>query len=572
MSNRRVQHQRLFTPGFQPVPSSMDVGEIVVNVADGKAWTKDDQGVVKEISSGAAVAAGADFNTRGIVGDHVLTLEDYLHTLVFVSPNPTVLIPSNIPFERGFRCWVVCNQPDPDYVYVKAQDATITLRSSTVAGDTGPMNSTRVQYSAIELRNIAGSVWSVFGDGINRTEHPAPTSYIPNNGVIFSDGKLTGMNIGAQLTTTKEFAFRTYVKMKEIIPDTGGGDPPPLPPSGGTGTFTVFDEINFRDWPRQTMVDLGCIHANDTHWQATGAFRRDLPASDPASDTSKAGDWITPQAGNSYNAGVAAAENPNYGRLYKYSNDVERVWVGISFEHMDKSTYDGGPNPNYIPNQADKLTRTDTDCSDTNQFHKGYVDRRLALHGEQVNVDYRMGIYMGPPARDYTHNVPTNAQYDDLVEQNIRAAQNMYAQFGQGGQIYESHTTMYDFKNDLNVYLDFFNDTLDVMSHINAAAGSEIPFIPYISVFPNRPNFGEPYPPGYFKAILEACYNDSRCYGFTIWTPFSGTGAENNMIKFGGTGNAATWDAQQNQPWWSDFVDFMQTTFTNGGRDVITGP
>ena len=132
-----IKPKRSVVPSSIPTAGQLEVGEIAINIPDGKFYTKDSSNVVKEIGGAGAITLQAVTNS-GAVTTNNLTL------------NGANLIFEGL-IENAFETTLTVAEP--------TSDRTITLPNITgtviTTGDTGTVTSTMIADSTIVNSDIA---------------------------------------------------------------------------------------------------------------------------------------------------------------------------------------------------------------------------------------------------------------------------------------------------------------------------------------------------------------------------------------------------------------------------------
>jgi len=132
-----IKPRRSLVPASVPTAGNIEIGELVLNIPDGKFYTKDNSGIVKEVGGAGAI------NLQGVTD------------ISGVTTNNITLNGSNLIFEglieNAFETTLTVAEP--------TTDRTITLPniSGTVitTGDTGTVTSTMIADGTIVNADIA---------------------------------------------------------------------------------------------------------------------------------------------------------------------------------------------------------------------------------------------------------------------------------------------------------------------------------------------------------------------------------------------------------------------------------
>lgn len=209
-----IKPKRSIVPASIPTAGQLEVGEIAINIPDGKFYTKDSSNVVKEIGGAGAITLQAVTNS-GAVTTNNLTL------------NGANLIFEGL-IENAFETTLTVAEP--------TSDRTITLPNITgtviTTGDTGTVTSTMIADGTIVNGDIADTtiraaklnlgsdtvtVGSLSSDGaVSGTTGTFSNLNLSQNGVLVFEGSSDDA-FETTITVTNPTADRTIT-----LPNSSG--------------------------------------------------------------------------------------------------------------------------------------------------------------------------------------------------------------------------------------------------------------------------------------------------------------------------------------------------------------
>ena len=209
-----IKPKRSVVPSSIPTAGQLEVGEIAINIPDGKFYTKDSSNVVKEIGGAGAITLQAVTNS-GAVTTNNLTL------------NGANLIFEGL-IENAFETTLTVAEP--------TSDRTITLPNITgtviTTGDTGTVTSTMIADGTIVNGDIADTTiraaklnlgsdtvsgtTGTFSSAVSGTTGTFSNLNLTQNGVLVFEGS-TNDDFETTITVTNPTADRTIT-----LPNSSG--------------------------------------------------------------------------------------------------------------------------------------------------------------------------------------------------------------------------------------------------------------------------------------------------------------------------------------------------------------
>ena len=199
-----IKPKRSVVPASIPTAGQLEVGEIAINIPDGKFYTKDSSNVVKEIGGAGAITLQAVTNSGA------------------VTTNNITLNGSNLIFEglveNAFETILTVAEP--------TIDRTITLPNITgtviTTGDTGTVTNTiiadtTIRAAKLNLGSDAVTVGSLSSGGaVSGTTGTFSNLNLTQNGVLVFEGS-TNDDFETTVTVTNPTADRTIT-----LPNSSG--------------------------------------------------------------------------------------------------------------------------------------------------------------------------------------------------------------------------------------------------------------------------------------------------------------------------------------------------------------
>ena len=199
-----IKPKRSIVPASIPTAGQLEVGEIAINIPDGKFYTKDSSNVIKEIGGAGATTLQAVTNS-GAVTTNNITL------------NGANLIFEGL-IENAFETILTVAEP--------TSDRTITLPNITgtviTTGDTGTVTNTiiadtTIRAAKLNLGSDAVTVGSLSSGGaVSGTTGTFSNLNLTQNGVLVFEGS-TNDDFETTVTVTNPTADRTIT-----LPNSSG--------------------------------------------------------------------------------------------------------------------------------------------------------------------------------------------------------------------------------------------------------------------------------------------------------------------------------------------------------------
>jgi hypothetical protein len=216
-----IRHKRSSTTGATPAAGSLVTGELAVNTADGKLFTKKDSGTVVEIGgTPAGSTSQVQFNSSGVfAADDGLTFTSASETLRVGSGTNHLKL-----YSDAFQTFV-----EPVGGALRLRHPTggyITIGDASATGSIGTGTNILVSANDASITNYAQLVWNrapVLTEGVATFQANVnlQASLLLNNSQGTNGQVLTSTGSGVQWAT----------------PSGGGG-------GGGTKTYAVFTPLN----------------------------------------------------------------------------------------------------------------------------------------------------------------------------------------------------------------------------------------------------------------------------------------------------------------------------------------